>query len=110
MNPGELRQRLIFQRPSTSVDTDGFVTGAPTEYTRAWAALKTLKGKNFYAAAQNNMEHNRQFIIRYQLKLDEGVRPDGLVVMWKGIEHDIVSIENDNGLNQTMTIIVKAVS
>jgi SPP1 family predicted phage head-tail adaptor len=110
MNPGELRQRLIFQKPSSSVDEDGFATDAPIEYAKAWAALKTLKGKNFYAAAQNNMEHNRQFIIRYQPKLDDAVRPDELKVMWKGIEHDIVSIENDNGMNQTMTVIVKAVS
>lgn len=110
MNPGKLNQRLIFQQPASGTDADGFPIKNPTEYTRAWGKLKTLKGNTFYAAASKNMEHNREFTIRFQEKLEEGVRPKGLVVMWKNTEHEIVSIENDDGLNISMTVIVRAVS
>jgi len=110
VNPGELKQRLIFQQPPGGTDSDGFPINEPTEYTRAWASLKTLKGSTFYAAAQTNMEHNRDFTIRYQRKLEDDVRPKGLIVVWKNIKHEIVSIENDDGLNVTMTVVCKAVS
>ncbi|WP_036689391.1 phage head closure protein [Paucisalibacillus globulus] len=109
IKPGDLKQRLIFQQPAGSTDDDGFVINKPVEYTKAWAKLKTLKGSTFYAAASNNMEHNREFTIRYQKKLADGVRPTNLEVVWKGITHSIESIENDDGLNISMTVVAKAV-
>lgn len=110
MNPGDLKQRLIFQQPAGGVDEDGFPINSPSTYTKAWAKLKTLKGKTFYAAATIGMEHNREFTIRYQRILEDEHRPKGLVVVWKSIDHEIISIENDDGLNVSMTVVVKAVS
>ncbi|WP_078428768.1 phage head closure protein [Alkalihalobacterium alkalinitrilicum] len=110
MNTKKAKQRIKFQRPAGSLDDDGFPIKQPTEYVTVWAELKTLKGRTFYAAAQNNMQHNREFKIRYNRKLDDRERPKGLIVIWKEVEHDIVSIENDDGLNKTMTVVVKAVS
>lgn len=109
INSGELDQRLIFQIPN-GTDEDGFSTPEAVEYCRAWGTLKTLRGNTFYAAAQNNMQHNREFTIRYQRKLDDSVRPKGLQVVWRGIVHEIVSIENDDGKNVTMTLVCKAIS
>lgn len=109
MNPGELDQRLTFIIEN-GVDEDGYPVPGPIEYTKAWAKLKTLKGNTFYAAAQTNMEHNREFTIRYQSKLVDGVRPNELKVIWKGVAHEITSIENDDGQNVTMTIRCKAVT
>lgn len=110
MNPGDLKQRLSFMLPTPGVDKDGFPIGGKSLYTNAWAKLKTLKGRTFYAAASTNMEHNREFTIRYQRKLEDGFRPNGLIVVWKNIEHEIVSIENDNGLNVSMTVVTRAVN
>lgn len=109
MNPGDLRQKLTFQLSSGSQDADGFPILEPSTYTTAWGALKTLKGKTFYAAAQTNMENNRVFTIRYQRKLMDDERPKGLNVLWRGTSHEIESIENDDGLNISMTVILKAV-
>lgn len=109
MNPGDMKQRLIFQQKS-GLDEDGFPTKEKTTYAKAWGELKTLRGGIRYSAARANMEHNREFSIRYQKKLEDGIRPHGLIVIWKGIEHDIESIENDDGLNTKMTVLVKAVS
>lgn len=109
MNPGDFRHRITFFLPSDETDDDGFPKGEPTEYLTVWAKLKTLKGRTFYEAAQNNMQYNREFTIRYHKKLDDEMRPKNLQILWKGKVHDIVSIENDDGLNRTMTVIVKAV-
>lgn len=109
MNPGAKRQRLVFYLED-GVDEQGYPIFEPVVYTKAWGELQTLKGSTFYAAAQTNMEHNRNFKIRYQRKLDDGNRPKGLKVKWKGIEHEIESIENIDGLNKEMLIRCKAVS
>lgn len=111
MNPGDLKQIILFHLPDNEKDDEGFriENPKPIIYTKARAKLKTLKGKTFYAAAQHNMEHNREFTIRFQKILEDGIRPKSLTVQWKGINHEIVSIENDNGLNKTMTVVVKAV-
>lgn len=110
MNPGDLKQLLTFQQPSGGKDADGFPIEQPTVYTKARAKLKTLKGDSFYAAAQNNMEHNRDFTIRYQRILMDGIRPEGLSVIWREVEHEVVSIEDDDGLKISMTVILRAVS
>lgn len=109
MNPGEFRHRITFQQPAGGTDDDGFPITEPVPYVTVWAKLKTLRGRTFYEAAQTNAEHNREFTIRYNKKLDDTVRPKNLQVVWKGIAHDLVSIENDDGLNKTMTVIVRAV-
>src|SRR5690606_6304878 len=109
MNPGEFRHQITFTKPSEGTDEYGFPITEPQEYLKVWAKLRTLKGRTRYIAAQTNMEHNREFIIRYNKKLEDGVRPKNLQLVWKGITHDIVSIENDDGLNKTMTVVAKAV-
>lgn len=107
INPGDFDQRLIFTKPLKK--ENGFPVPGTDIYTKAWGSLKTLKGKTFYEAAQTNREHNRQFMIRYQSILMEGVRPKHIKVKWRGIEHEIESIENDDGQNFTMTINCRVV-
>ncbi len=110
MNPGDLKQRLTFQTPAGGTDADGFPITEPVVYKQVRGALKTLKGQTRYIAAQSQMEHNREFTIRYQRALDDVNRPQGLTVMWNKKEHKLESIENDDGLNISMTVVVSAVS
>lgn len=109
INPGDLDQRLYFVI-TEGEDDDGFPTPEPIVYAKAWAALKTLKGNAFYTAAQGNMQHIREFKIRYQWKLDDEERPKRLQVKWKNKLHNIESIENDDGQNVTMTVRCRAVT
>ena len=109
MNPGDLRQRIIFFMDDV-VDEDGYPIPGEAEYTKAWAELKTLTGRTFYEAAKSNLEHNREFRIRYQKKLEDTERPPNVKVKWKGITHDIESIENVDGLNKEMLVRCKAVT
>lgn len=108
MNPGDLDQRLFFIQPLEKGE-NGFPVPGSEIYARSWGALKTLKGRTFYSAAQTNREHNREFTIRYRKKLMGGVRPKHVKVKWRGVEHEIESIENDDGQNVTMTVHCKAV-
>lgn len=110
MNSGDMDQRLIFKIPKSGTDEEGFPIINPVEYTKAWGSLKTLKGRTFYTAAQTNREHNRDFLIRYQRKLLDSERPHNLVAFWRGQEHSIESIEDDNGLRKTMTVRLKAIT
>ena len=110
MNPGDLRQRLTFQIPAGGRDDDGYKITDPVEYTKAWGKLNTHKGRTRFIAAQSQMQHHREFIIRYQRKLDDGERPKKLELVWKGKRHKIESIENDDGLNETMTVYAEAVT
>ncbi|WP_231631587.1 phage head closure protein [Halolactibacillus sp. JCM 19043] len=110
INPGDLKQKLIFQQPAGGTNENGFPITQSVTYKTVWGALKTLRGNRFYTAAQNQMENNREFFIRYQKSLDETERPENLTVMWNQKEHEIVSIENDDGLNVSMTVVVKVVS
>lgn len=109
MNPGEFNQRLIFQQPSQSGPYPK-PDDEPVVYTKAWGRLRTLKGSTRYAAAQAQMEHNREFTIRYQRKLLDEERPKNLKVLWRGKEHEIESIEDVDGLRKEMLVVLKAVT
>ncbi|SFL38909.1 phage head-tail adaptor, putative, SPP1 family [Gracilibacillus orientalis] len=109
INPGDLKQRLIFKQ-NNAVDDDGYPIPGGLVYAKAWGSLKTLKGNTKFIAAQSQMEHNREFTIRYQKKLLETERPKGLIVLWRKKEHEIESIEDEDGLKIEMLVILKAVT
>src|SRR5690625_1902097 len=105
MNPAKLDQRITFLNPPGGVSDSGFISDEWTEHKTIWAALKTLKGRSFYAAANTNLENNRMFEIRYREDINDRMR-----IRWRGVDHDIISLEDDNGQKRTMTIYCKAVN
>ena len=109
LNAGDMRQTLIFQYEGEGQDEEGYPSTVAIDYISTKAKLRTLKGRTFYAAAQENMENSREFTIRYRKALDENSRPSGLFAVWNDKRHEIVSIENDDGLNATMTVFLKVV-
>ncbi|WP_272033088.1 phage head closure protein [Oceanobacillus kimchii] len=108
MNVGNQKQRLTFITPKPK--EGGYPVPGHDTYTKAWASLKTLKGSTRYAAAQVQMEHNREFTIRYQSKLTDDERPEELSTLWRGKKHSIESIEDVDGLKKEMLVVLKAVS
>jgi len=110
MNAGELNQRLTFIQPPEQNGAYPDPDAEPITYTKAWGSLNTLKGSTRFIAAQTQMEHNRDFTIRYQSKLTDEERPKALTVMWRDKEHDIESIEDVDGLKTEMLVVLKAVS
>jgi SPP1 family predicted phage head-tail adaptor len=108
VNAGELIHRLIFKQMD-AVDNSGYPIPEGIDYAKAWGSLKTLKGRTRYLAAQSKSENNREFIIRYQKKLLNSERPRSLYVYWRDEKHEIESIEDDDGLRKSMTVILKVI-
>ncbi|WP_054637180.1 phage head closure protein [Thalassobacillus sp. C254] len=107
MNTARARQRITFLNPpGENIDIDGFPSKEWTPHVTVWAELRTLKGRSFYEAAQNQLENSRHFIIRYRKDLNDRMR-----VRWNGKDHELAApIENVDGLNREMDIRVKAVT
>ena len=104
MNPGNLDQRITFLKPPGGVSDSGFVNDEWTEHITVWAALKTLKGRLFYEAAGTNLENNRMFQIRYRKDVSDNMR-----IRWRGVDHTIINMEDDDGKKKTITIYCRAV-
>lgn len=71
---------------------------------KAWAAVKTLKGSEFHAAALAGNIGKVRFIIRYNKNVQQTYK-----IKYKGKSYDIESIENDDGQNRTITLFAKTV-
>lgn len=110
LNAGDLRQTLYFRYEEDGADEDGFPSTVIVDYISSRAKLRTLKGRTFFEAAQHNLENSREFTIRYRPQLNEDVRPNNLFCVWNDEKHTIHSIENDDGLNATMTVFLKLVT
>lgn len=107
MNPAKLRHRITFVKPPPdgATDADGFPITDWTPVVSVWASLVTPKGRTFYQAAAVQMERNREFTCRYRDDVDDRMR-----VRFKNVDYEIVSLNNDDGLNKTLTVICQEVS
>lgn len=73
-------------------------------FTKAWADIKTMKGSEYNIASLSGNVGKSRFIIRYM----EGIKPY-MKINFKGKQYNIISITNDDELNQTITIIGEAI-
>lgn len=73
------------------------------EITKAWADIKTMKGKDYAENIIANTVETSRFIIRYIPDVDVSMK-----VNFKGQKYNITSIVNDNEQNKTLTIYCEA--
>jgi SPP1 family predicted phage head-tail adaptor len=73
-------------------------------FSKAWADIRTMKGKEFNISKIAGNEGQSRFIIRYM----KGIKAS-MKIKHKGLTYDIVSITNDDENNRTITIIGKAI-
>ncbi len=66
MRSGELRHLITIQQPSFAQDSSG--SSAETWSTRCsiWAKIRPLRGREYYAANQAQMEITHEITIRYR--------------------------------------------
>ena len=67
-----------------------------------WADVKTMKGNEFQQWRLTANKENIRYIIRYR----NGINPRQYV-RYNGKDYNIVSVTNDNGMNQTLTIFAE---
>lgn len=80
----------------------------PNDYTekviaKPWADIKTIRGNEYLGSGLTASEIPMRFIIRYR----DGITPKQRI-KWKDLDFNIESVQNDNGLNRTLTIYGKA--
>ena len=73
-------------------------------FTKAWADIRTMKGREYNVAKIAGNEGKSRFIIRYM----EGIKAH-MRIKYKGLLYKIESITNDDENNHTITIIGSAI-
>lgn len=101
---GDLRHRVTFQRTTSTVDDSGFATNTPTDVATVWAQVQGVKGREFYAASAVGAENDKQVTIRFRTDIDENC-----VAVINGVSHRIVTVFDETGLRQWLTLICREV-
>lgn len=104
MNPAKMNKRITFQEFVSGTDSDGFPVESWADVKTVWAMIKTLQGREYFAAAAVQAENTTRFIIRYTTGLNTDMR-----ISYNNRFFDIQSIINDDEKNVTMTIIAREV-
>ena len=101
---GLRRHRIFFQKLTTTYDELGQETNGEWENVgSAWAMIKTLQGREYFAAASAQSERTSRFIIPYQRGIDSTMR-----ILFDNRIFDIIQPPiNDDEMNKTLTIIAR---
>lgn len=99
MGIGELRHRISFLKPTSSVNENGFETEGFVEIKTVWAAVANLSGGEYYAAAAVQKEKTVKFRIRAVKDIDET-----MMIAFGGRQYNITSIDNMKYENRYMEI------
>ena len=106
---GKFRHRISFQKPKIIRDELGqeeIVEGEWETVASAWAMIKTLQGREYYAAASAQSERTSRFVIPYQRGIDSTMR-----IVYDNRIFDIEQPPiNDDEMDKTLTIIVREVN
>lgn len=104
---GRFRHRIFFQELTTATDDLGQETEGEWEtVASAWAMIKTLQGREYYAAASAQSERTSRFVVPYQKGIDSTMR-----IVYDNRIYDIEQPPiNDDEMNKTLTIIVREVN
>ena len=71
-----------------------------------WTEISTLKGREYYAAAQTNSEKDVIFKIRYSRQLADKLSSE-LRLIYNGYIYDITDINDINEMHRTFEIRAK---
>lgn len=106
INTGSLRHRITIQRFVPEKDELGQESesdGEWVDHKQVWSDIKTMQGREYFAAAAIQAESTTRFIIRYSDSITSNMR-----IVYKGRVFEIVQPPiNDDELYKTMTIITK---
>ncbi|EOO54912.1 phage head closure protein [Bacillus cereus] len=98
------KHRITFVKTETSKDDLGQVIDEKdVDHAICWADIKTMLGKEYFAAAASQAERTYRFIIRYRPDIETTMK-----IKFKGRIFDITHPPiNDGESNETLTIIAQ---
>jgi len=102
---GDLRQRITFQKLTTTVNENGFEVDTWEDYQTVWAAVSNLHGREYYAAAAVQAENTVKFTLRYLKDIDTSMR-----ILFRGKQYNIIAIDNIKYQNRYLEIKAQEVS
>ncbi len=85
MRAGSLRDRVTLQAKSVTRDAMGGEVITWTDQASVWANAKPLRGREYFAAHQEQAEISIKFTIRYLSGVTSNWR-----VLWRGQQYDVV--------------------
>jgi SPP1 family predicted phage head-tail adaptor len=100
-------KRIELQENEITV-VEGMEVPGWTTIKNLWAALKTIQGREFFAADQNQNEYTARFVVRYAKSTWDFITEDKRI-SYKGRNYEIKYKINDDERNITITIIAKEV-
>ena len=90
MSLGKMRHRIQFQKYDHDTDDDAYADGKWSDYSKpVWAHAANLHGREFYAAAAEQMENTVKFTIRYRPEITPDLR-----IVFEGRVYKIIAVDN----------------
>ncbi|MFA2751099.1 phage head closure protein [Bacillus mobilis] len=97
-----MNHRITIQTLTTVEDELGQSIEEWHEFKKVWCAIKTVQGREYFAAASTQNENTYRFIIRHTNEISPLMKID-----FNGRMFEITSVLNDDESNKTITIIAK---
>lgn len=101
MNPGELNKRIVIQKRIESQDATGLPIFTWQPFVTVWAKVQDLSGREFFQAAQTQMEQTTKFTIRFRL-VENDMR-----ILFDGGVYEIVHVDRGTHKGAYLTIYGK---
>lgn len=86
INAGQFDQRITIQQRSASVDALGQESTSWSTLATVWAKARPTRGRDLFAAGQQQATIDVLFCIRYRVDVD----PATCRVLWNSVPYDIV--------------------
>ncbi|MBB5356650.1 SPP1 family predicted phage head-tail adaptor [Anoxybacillus mongoliensis] len=100
----QFKHRITIQAQVGEQNENGFSSQEWQDRHHLWAAIKTLRGREYHEAATTQNENTVRFVVRYTAGITSDMR-----IQYKDRTFEIVSVINDDERNVTMTIVAKEV-
>ena len=109
MNPYRFKRRIELQQRTITVDKLGNERKSFMSWGKLWSDIKTVRGQEYYGAAQEKQNNVMRFIVRHSKTLDAFLHAEktSFEIIFEGITYDVVDAINDDNLNLTITIIAE---
>ena len=103
MNAGMYREPIIIEKIKVSMDEIGNSNQGWTEYYKGFSYMNHLYGSEYWEAAQTQSQNTLMFICRYHPLLSK-MNTKEYRILHRGIEYNIISIDNVQYKNETIKI------
>lgn len=107
MKAGLLRHKIKIEQETVTRNEYGEEEKTWSIYASAYASVKTVSDKEYFAAKQTQSERNTSFRVRYSLKMSK-INTE-MRIKWGSRVFDIEGIQNENERDRSIVIVGREV-